>query len=84
MPLDPKRVQAIFLEAVNHQDSADRRAVLDAECSSDAELRRRVEALLRAHDEFSSFLSDPVVINADSSAGDTVPTDVLPDRGAAK
>jgi hypothetical protein len=61
MPLDPKRVQAVFLEAVNYHDPADREAVLDAECSADVELRRRVEALLRAHDQFNDFLNQPFV-----------------------
>jgi WD40 repeat protein/serine/threonine protein kinase len=48
MPLDSKRVQAVFLAAV---EAADRAAVLARECGDDAELRRRVEALLKAHDE---------------------------------
>ena len=61
MPLDPKRVQAVFLEAAEYHDPADRAAILDRECSDDPELRERVEALLRAHDEFNSFLNDPVV-----------------------
>jgi serine/threonine protein kinase len=47
MPADPKRVQELFLAAVAQ---ADRAAVLDRECGADAELRQRVEALLRAHD----------------------------------
>jgi hypothetical protein len=40
MPPDPKRVQAVFLAAVEFREPADRAAVLDAECSGDAELRR--------------------------------------------
>ena len=66
MPLDPRRVQAVFLEAADYHDPADRAAILDRECSADLELRRRVEALLRAHDEFNSFFNDPVV-TADSA-----------------
>ena len=42
MPVDPKRVQAIFLAAVEHQDPADRAAILDRECATDSELRQRV------------------------------------------
>ena len=61
MPLDPRRVQAVFLEAVDYHDPVDRAAFLDRECSGDPELRRRVEALLRAHDQFNGFLNDPVV-----------------------
>ena len=50
MPPDPKRVQAVFLAAVEQPDPAGRAAVLDRECSDDPELRGRVEALMRAHD----------------------------------
>jgi WD40 repeat protein/serine/threonine protein kinase/tetratricopeptide (TPR) repeat protein len=55
MPLDAKRVQALFLAAAQ-LDPAARAAFLDRECASDRELRRRVEALLRAHDEPDSML----------------------------
>jgi eukaryotic-like serine/threonine-protein kinase len=61
MPLNPKRVQAVFLEAADYHDPVDRAAILDRECSAELELRGRVEALLRAHDEFNRFLNDPVV-----------------------
>jgi serine/threonine protein kinase len=60
MPTDPQRVQALFLAAVE-RPAADRAAFLDSECGGDAELRRRVEALLRAHDAPESFLAQPVV-----------------------
>ena len=61
MPLDPKRVQAVFGAAIEHDAVADRAAVLDRECSTDAELRRRVEALLVAHDQADSLLDQPIV-----------------------
>jgi eukaryotic-like serine/threonine-protein kinase len=64
MPLDPRRVQAVFLEAVEYHDLADRTVILDRECLDDADLRRRVEALLKAHDEFNSFPNEPVVVTA--------------------
>ena len=35
MPLDPKRVQAVFLEVANCHDLADRAAILDRECMGD-------------------------------------------------
>jgi uncharacterized membrane protein HdeD (DUF308 family) len=53
MEVDPRRAQEVFLEAVAHQDAADRAAILERECSADRPLRDRVEALLRAHDEAS-------------------------------
>jgi hypothetical protein len=70
MPLDPRRVQAVFLEAADYHDLADRAAILDRECLDDADLRRRVEALLRAHDEFNSFLNEPVVVTGGSPRRD--------------
>jgi len=61
MPLDPQRVQAVFLSAVECDEPAARAAVLDRECSTDAELRKRVEALLRAREEPNSLLDQPIV-----------------------
>jgi hypothetical protein len=63
MLLNPRRVQAVFCEAADYHDPADRATILDRECAADLELRRRVEALLLAHDEFSSLLNDPVVLD---------------------
>jgi WD40 repeat protein/serine/threonine protein kinase len=60
MTPDPERVQAVFLAAVDCHDLAERAAVLDAECSGDAELRRRVEALLAANDQFESSMAGPL------------------------
>jgi hypothetical protein len=70
MPLDPRRVQAVFLEAADYFDPADRARVLARECSDDPELRRRIEALLKAHDEFNRFLNAPVVVTAGSPRRD--------------
>src|SRR5262245_33228816 len=56
MPVDPERVQAIFLEAAEQDSPAGRAAVLDRRCGSDAELRQRVEALLKAHEAPGPFL----------------------------
>jgi hypothetical protein len=61
MPLNPMRVQAVFLEAANCHDLADRAAILDRECTGDWETRRRIEALLRAHDRFNDFVNQPRV-----------------------
>ncbi len=51
MPLDPARVQAVFLAAVESKDPAERAKILDARCADNAELRGRVEALLTANDQ---------------------------------
>jgi hypothetical protein len=44
MPIDPRRVQSIFLAAIETSDPAVRAAVVERECGANAELRRRVEA----------------------------------------
>jgi hypothetical protein len=59
MPLDPQRVQAIFLEAASHHNPTGRGAILDRECNGDSELRQRIEALLEAHDRFNDFGDKP-------------------------
>ena len=61
MPLDPKRVQAVFLGGRQYSNPADRDAILDRECMGDSELRQRVEALLKAHDQFNYFVDEPPV-----------------------
>jgi eukaryotic-like serine/threonine-protein kinase len=77
MPPNPRRVQAVFLEAADCHDPVDRTAILDRECSVDVELRRRVEALLRAHDEFNSVLNDPVVVTANPARRNPLLSDHL-------
>jgi serine/threonine protein kinase/formylglycine-generating enzyme required for sulfatase activity len=67
MTLDPARVQAVFLAAAECDEPADRAGVLDRECVTDDELRRRVEALLRAREEPNSLLDQPIVGPAPNS-----------------
>src|SRR4051812_44157685 len=50
MAVEPARAKSLFLAASDLGDSAERAAYLDRECGGDAELRIRVEALLRAND----------------------------------
>src|SRR5271165_2934229 len=50
MALDAVRAKSLFLAASDLSDPAARAAYLDRECGDDAELRGRVEALLRAND----------------------------------
>lgn len=59
MLTDPNRVKEIFLEAAERRGQAARIAYLDRACGNDAELRNRVEALLRSHDKEGSFLDAP-------------------------
>jgi serine/threonine-protein kinase len=56
---DAKRVQAVFLAALDASSAAERAALLARECGGDAELRQRVEALLSAHEAPDSLLDQP-------------------------
>src|SRR5262249_43139486 len=49
---------SIFACAIERPSPEERAAFLDAACGADVELRRRIEALLRAHDEAGGFLRD--------------------------
>src|SRR5262245_30929691 len=56
------RARSIFCEAFDRASPEELRTFLDEACGQDTELRRRVEALLRAHQEAGAFL------RSDSSA----------------
>jgi eukaryotic-like serine/threonine-protein kinase len=58
MPPAPDRVKAVFMAALD-ADPAARPAVLDGMCAGDEELRRRVEAMLRANDRADPLLDQP-------------------------
>ena len=60
MEFGPGRVEEVFLAAIEQENPADRAAVLDRECTADDELRRRVEALLIAHDRPARVLDRPL------------------------
>jgi len=59
MTVDEKRVQAVFEEVLAAADPDQRASVLDRECGSDADLRRRVEKLLKEQDEATSIVERP-------------------------
>jgi hypothetical protein len=61
MTLDAGRVQTVFLAVLEQEPLADRASILDRECAADEELRRRVEALLIAHDKSDNLLDRPFV-----------------------
>jgi serine/threonine protein kinase len=62
-------VNEIFLRAIEAGSPAERAVVLDRSCRDDADLRRKVEALLRAHDGAGSFLDRPAPELAAAPAG---------------
>ena len=55
---DAGREVAVFTEAIT-VPRQQRGAFLDNACSGDEDLRRKVEALLRAHDRIGNFLEEP-------------------------
>ena len=59
MPLDPRRVQAVFLEAVDYHDPVDRAAILDRECSAIVQRAdRQLETLRRIEDGLDAIRLD--------------------------
>ena len=60
MAIDPERVKALFLAAIERDDSANRRAFLDQEIGDDAELRDRLDALMAAYDQPPIALDRPL------------------------
>src|SRR5262245_62653837 len=50
--------RSIFLNALDREDPAARAAYLDEACAGKPDLRRRIERLLRAHQEGGSFLEE--------------------------
>ena len=78
MAVDAARAKSLFLAASDLSDPAERAAYLDRECGGDADLRARVEALLRVND--ASPLPPPATDDAtvDSHSGQPAPgaTDV--------
>ncbi len=88
--VDPRSVEGVFLATLGKAGAEERTAFLNEACAGDADLRRRVEALLRAYDDAGSFLEHSPVASghAPTSIGgpaDAIPTDFLgptdrPDR----
>ena len=62
----------IFAEALERTDPAERAAYLDGACEDDAALRRRVEALLAAHDGAGRFLEADSTGMHESTSAETL------------
>ena len=72
----PMNEESIFMEALQKQTPEGRAAFLDQACA-DAELRRSVELLLKAHDKAGHFLqgvpqNDPTIDQHDRERPGTV------------
>ena len=56
MPRPDSNEKAIFIAALDHEPGPSRTAYLDAACSGNADLRRRLEVLLAAHERADEIL----------------------------
>ncbi len=61
--------RAIFFEAVEKDDLAERAAYLDDACAGDPNLRRRIEALLQSHATVGDFLDMPAAEQLAAGSG---------------
>jgi WD40 repeat protein len=76
MPAEANPAKNVFLSALEKDTPADRAAYLDGACGGDADLRRRVEAMLRAHDTPDPLLDRPAAALL-PGGGDTISLDFL-------
>ncbi len=70
--------KAIFIAALDRPPGADRSAYLDGACGGRADLRRRVEALLAAHDRADEVLGPapgPTAVDSENAATTAAPSD---------
>ena len=61
---DAPNVRSIFLDAMDRTAGSERAAYLDQACGRNTELRARVEALLKAHEQAGGFLK-PIDVDPD-------------------
>ena len=64
MAVDEKRAQMVFQAAIEATDPGHQAVILERECASDPELRKRVEWLLRSHREMATIVGMPPATNA--------------------
>jgi eukaryotic-like serine/threonine-protein kinase len=79
---DLSSLESLFFNALEKETAAERVAYLNSACAGDAEVRRQVEKLLRAHTGVGGFLNQPAVMQfaaplnqSDATAGPNDPTD---------
>ena len=61
MNAEPKDIKTIFSEAIEKETPEERTAYLDQVCGNNTDLRSKVEALIKAHNEAGNFLEFPVL-----------------------
>ncbi len=69
MTATPTAVENLFLAALARPGAEARAAFLDEACREDAELRRRVEVLLEAHERAGDFLARPAAAPGPTTDG---------------
>src|SRR5262249_7423745 len=77
MTTERQKARSIFLTAVENHPPEEWPQVVARECGDDSALRRRVENLLRAHQE-----ADSVLDSSDDQAQATIVTPAMIDSGA--
>jgi len=82
VPINAQRIQTVFVAAAEIADPVERAKFLDSGCEGDVQLRSRVEALLRAHDQPDSLLDRPAVAPHDPNSAST--RTFGPEGGAAQ
>lgn len=75
MSADANRLKNLFAAAIKLSDPAGRQAFLDRECAGEPDLRRRLDELLRAHDDPASALERPLGDLADPGTRSFAPAD---------
>jgi eukaryotic-like serine/threonine-protein kinase len=81
MGVDSARAKSLFLAASDLGDPAERAAYLERECGGDAELRGRVEALLRANDAAPAIAQPPAEAGKGAGAHLAQPSPETEDYG---
>ncbi len=81
MALNPNKIKAVFLDALEKPSLAERAAFVDEACAEDASLRQHVDVLLQAHDRTDRLLDQPAAVHlglgADQLAGPENSLDIL-------
>jgi serine/threonine protein kinase/tetratricopeptide (TPR) repeat protein len=84
MATHPRRVKELFVAALDFHEPQARGAFLERECTGDAELRQRVEALLQAHDQPFAALDQPLAAVPRANPVATGPQEASPSAPAEK
>src|SRR5438270_12701478 len=77
MPADPRRVKELFAAALDLPDPPARQDFLDRECGPDADLRRRLDALLAANDQPDPALNRPFAPPAGGTVDLPAPSEIV-------